>query len=163
MVDVPEAGYDTDSLYTLPTKPDDSVNVYNAPTADTNSITTDSGKYTADLDKATPTASAYDGYLTGDGLAPNGFPVVSATSFPSDPEEGDFVLRLDFYPNRLFRYNGNKWVKIEDDVRHNYIPDRSKTQLGEFINNPGEFTTRDGQTFTTKQALSTAIKPKADN
>lgn len=161
--DVPAAGYNTDSLYTLPTKADNSVNVYNAPTADVTGITTDSGKYTADLDKVSPTASAYDGYLTGDGLAPNGFPVQTGIAFPSDPDEGDFVLRLDFYPNRLFRYNGNKWVKVEDKVRHSYIPEESQSQLGRFVNNPGEFNTPNGQTFTTQQALSSAIKPKADN
>lgn len=161
--DVPAAGYDTDHLYTLPTKPNDSVNVYDAPTADDNSITTDSAKYTADLDKATPTDDAYNGYLTGDGLAPNGFDVKTGISFPGDPDEGDFILRLDFYPNRLFRFDGNKWVKIEDKVRHSYIPNESKSQLGEFINNPGEFSTPDGQTFSTKQSLSDAIKPKADN
>lgn len=161
--DVPSAGYDTEHLYTLPTKEDDSVNVYNAPTADDTDITTDSGKYTADLDKATPTTSAYNGYLTGDGVAPNGFDVQTGISFPGEADEGDFILRLDFYPNRLFRFDGNKWVKVEDDVRHSYIPNNSKTQLGEFINNPGEFSTPDGQTFTTKQSLSNAIKPKADN
>lgn len=161
--DVPEAGYNNEDLYTLPTKPDDSVNVYDAPTADANDIKTDSGKYTADLGKATPTGSAYNGYLTGDGIAPNGVEVQTGISFPGDANDGDFVLRLDFYPNRLFRFDGNKWIKVEDDVRHSYIPNESKTQLGEFINNPGEFTTPDGQTFTTKQALSNAIKPKADN
>jgi hypothetical protein len=110
-----------------------------------------------------PVKSAYDGYLTGDGLAPNGFPVQTGIVFPADPEEGDFVLRLDFYPNRLFRYNGAKWVRIEDDLRYSYLPKDSKTQIGSFINNNREFTTRDGQTFTSKQKLSDAIKPKADH
>ena len=110
-----------------------------------------------------PRTATTDGYLTGDGLAPSGFPVQSATSFPSDPDEGDFVLRLDFYPNRLFRYDGNKWVKIEDKVRYSYIPDESRSQLGSFINTAEEFSTKDGRTFNTQQALSSAIKPKADN
>lgn len=161
--DVPAAGYNTEDLYTLPTKPDDSVNVYNVPTADSDSIVSDSGKYTADLDVVTPTSSAYDGYLTGDGIPPNGFDVQTGISFPSDPDDGDFILRLDFYPNRLFRFDGNIWVKVEDNVRHSYIPNESKSQLGNFINNPGEFNTTDGRAFATKQALSSAIKPKADN
>ena len=161
--DVPAAGYDTSDLFTLPTKDDNSVNVYAVPTADGNIITTDSGKFTADLDKATPRVSAYNGYLTGDGIAPNGLDVQTGISFPGDAEEGDFVLRLDFYPNRLFRYNGAKWVKIEDDVRNTYIPHESTSQIGTFINNTNEFTTSDGQTFSTKTSLSDAIKPKADN
>ena len=163
LVDVPEAGYNTDDLYTIPTKTDNSVNVYDAPTADNNILTTDNGKWTADVDVVIPSTSAYNGYLTGDGKVPNGFSVQTSISFPSDPNEGDYVLRLDFYPNRLFRYNGIKWVKVEDNVRHSYIPEQSKTQLGTFINNDVEFATKDGQTFTSKQGLSEVIKPKADN
>lgn len=163
LIDVPAAGYNTDDLYTLPTKHDQSVNVYNAPTADDTTLTTDNGVWTADVDFVTPAASAYDGYLTGDGLAPNGFTVQTGIAFPADPMEGDYILRLDFYPNRLFRFNGNKWIKIEDNVRHSYIPEQSRTLLGSFINNDVEFSTKDGQTFTSKQGLSEVIKPKADN
>jgi hypothetical protein len=163
LIDVPAAGYNTSDLYTLPIKSDNSVNVYNAPTADNNSLTTDNGKWTADVDVVTPTTSAYNGYLTGDGAAPNGFVVQTGIAFPVDPDEGDYVLRLDFYPNRLFRYSGNKWIKVEDNVRHSYIPEQSRTQLGTFINNNTEFSTKDGQTFASKQGLSEIIKPKADN
>lgn len=161
-LDVPEAGYNAEDLYTLPSK-NNLGNITEAPTADTTSVSTDSGKWTADADLIAPEKSAYEGYLTGNGIAPNGFPVQTGVAFPTNPIEGDFILRLDFYPNRLFRYNGNKWVKIEDDVRHSYIPHNTKSQLGTFINNNNEFTTSDNQTFTSKQALSDVIKPKADN
>lgn len=161
-LDVPEAGYNAEDLYTLPSK-NNLANITEAPTADTTSVKTDSSKWTADADLIAPEKSAYDGYLTGNGIAPNGFPVQTGVAFPNNPIEGDFILRLDFYPNRLFRYNGNKWVKIEDDVRHSYIPNNSKSQLGTFINNNSEFSTSNGQTFTSKQPLSEVIKPKADN
>lgn len=161
-LDVPEAGYDTSDLYTMPIQTNGSVNEYETVTADNIIVTTDNGKWTADKGLISPVRSAYDGYLTGDGLAPNGFAVQTGIAFPDNASEGDFVLRLDFYPNRLFRYNGSKWIKIEDDVRYSYLPENSKTQIGTFINNNREFTTRDGQTFTSKQKLSEAIKPKAD-
>ncbi len=161
-LDVPEAGYDTSDLYTLPIQTNGSVNEYETVTADNIIVTTDNGKWTADKGLISPVRSAYDGYLTGDGLAPNGFAVQTGIAFPDNASEGDFVLRLDFYPNRLFRYNGSKWIRIEDDVRYSYLPENSKTQIGTFINNNREFTTRDGQTFTSKQKLSEAIKPKAD-
>ena len=77
--------------------------------------------------------------------------------------EGDYFLRLDFYPNRLFRYSGTTWLKVEDDLRHSYAPHQSKTQLGSFINNPGDVVAPNSQTFRSKQGLSEAIKPKADN
>jgi hypothetical protein len=163
LVDVPQAGYNTDSLYSVPTQSNGSVNITNAPTSDNMLLNTDNGKWTADADVVSPTKSAYNGYLTGDGLAPNGFIVGTGIAFPGAPIEGDYFLRLDFYPNRLFRYSGAKWIKVEDDVRHSYIPDQSVTQIGGFINNDTEFSTRDNQTFTSKQSLSEAIKPKADN
>ena len=31
--------------------------------------------------------------------------------------EGDYFLRVDMLPNRLFRYDGRRWVKMEDNVR----------------------------------------------
>ena len=163
LLDVPEAGYNTDDLYTLPTKQDHSVNVYLAPTADDVTITTDNEQWSADAGDVTPAASAYSGYLTGNGVPPNGYNVKTGIAFPDEAAEGDYVLRLDFYPNRLFRFNGSKWIKVEDDVRHSYIPQQSRTQLGSFINNSTEFNTADGQEFASKQGLSKAIKPKADN
>jgi len=30
---------------------------------------------------------------------------------------GDYCLRLDYLPNRLFRFDGTRWVKVEDSVR----------------------------------------------
>lgn len=161
--DVPMAGYDTTPFYTLPTQMDGSVNEYEVPTGDTTVINTDSEMWSADRAVVSPTKSAYDGYLTGDGVPMNGFPVTTGTDFPTSPLEGDFVLRLDYYPNRLFRFNGGKWVKIEDNVRHNYLPEYNKAQIGTFINNEHQFTTGDGQTFVSRQGLSEAIKPKADN
>jgi hypothetical protein len=81
-------------------------------------------------------ADKVKGYLTEDGRAPNVNQVVAGITFPSSPNNGDYYLRLDYVPNRLFRYNGNKWVKIEDSVRTNLNPGvNNKTQLSTFINN----------------------------
>ena len=45
--------------------------------------------------------------------------VTPGVSFPANPSEGDYALRLDYWPNRLFRYDGARWIKIEDSVRTN--------------------------------------------
>ena len=162
--EVPASGYDVSEYYTTPTNKDRTVNFYDVPTADDSVVTTDSGKYTADLDFLTPEHRAQSGYLIGDTTSPpNSMPIKSGTSFPSDPLEGDYALRLDFTPNRLFRYSGTKWVKVEDNLRASYRNDSNETLLGSFRNNNGEFNTNDGQTFISRQRLSDAIKPKADN
>ena len=84
------------------------------------------------------------------------------TSFPSDSQEGDFVLRLDFLPNRLFRYNGARWVKIEDDVRSKLTPGSGNTQRDTFINNTGTFIADDNTVQNSRQSLSEALKPRED-
>ena len=118
---------------------------------------------TADARRITPqNSNAYSGYLVGDGLAPNGENVVMGTSFPGDAQEGDFALRVDFLPNRLFRYNGQRWIKVEDDVRSKLTPGTGNTQRDGFINNTSTFTADDNTTATSRQSLSDALKPRED-
>jgi hypothetical protein len=33
--------------------------------------------------------------------------------FPINPEKGDVYLRIDFLPNRLFKFNGKKWIEVD--------------------------------------------------
>lgn len=33
--------------------------------------------------------------------------------YPKNPGKGDLFLRVDFLPNRLFKYNGNKWIEVD--------------------------------------------------
>lgn len=35
------------------------------------------------------------------------------TEFPTDPKKGDVYLRVDFLPNRLFKFNGDKWMEVD--------------------------------------------------
>ena len=51
-------------------------------------------------------------------MPPNGYVAGAGTSIPtSNVNKNDYFLRLDFLPNRLFRYDGNRWIKVEDSVR----------------------------------------------
>lgn len=156
------AGYDTRDLYTLPVDHEGNPLVFEQAKADSTMITADNAEMTADIATATPTKRGYEGYLIGDGTSPNDHPVIPSIEFPSDPEIGMYVLRLDYKPNRLFRYDGRTWVHVEDNVRTSYIPSESERQLSTFTNNTNKFKTADGQEFLSKQALSQAIKPKSD-
>jgi hypothetical protein len=33
--------------------------------------------------------------------------------FPISPEKGDVYLRTDYLPNRLYKYNGKKWIEVD--------------------------------------------------
>jgi hypothetical protein len=65
-------------------------------------------------------------------------------------------------PNRLFRFDGQRWVRMEDKVRMDLSnTDTRQTQKTSFINNTNQQVI-DGQTVKERQSLSKALKPKAD-
>jgi len=161
-VDVPKSGYDTSTLYTTPFNNDGSpAGIPIA--ADSTVITADNSVVNSDQGSPTPNYKI-EGYLSGDGLAPNGVPTGAGIAFPAHPNEGDYFLRLDYLPNRLFRFNGRSWTKIEDKVRTNITPSEdSSTQRMTYVNNTNTYTDSQGVSHTERQALSQVLKPKADN
>ena len=162
-IDVPLSGYDTSPIYTLPTtaKGDDPIG--DPITADNTGISADQLSPTADSGVSSPSRKV-QGYLTGDGIAPNGITTGAGVSFPANPKEGEYFLRLDYLPNRLFRYSGRHWAKVEDRVRTNLTPGTdNKTQRMAYVNNTNTYTDADGTTHNERQPLSRVLTPKADN
>ena len=39
--------------------------------------------------------------------------IESGTEFPTDPSKGDHFTRIDFVPERHFRYNGSQWIDAD--------------------------------------------------
>ena len=163
--EVPLSGYDTVKFYIVPTNEDGSPADPNSYTVDNTGITVDTTNVDVDGQPQSPKANGYTlGYLTGDGIAPNGLPVTPGISFPPNAQEGDFALRLDYFPNRLFRFNGARWVKYEDDVRTDLTPGiQNETLRSGFVNNTNETPTEDRGNIPQRQALSKLLKPEADN
>jgi hypothetical protein len=160
-IEVPLSGYDTVNFYILPTT-EDGQPAQSGITADNSNTSVDS---TEGGEGTSPRGDGYTlGYLTGDGIAPNGLPVTPGVSFPANPVAGDYCLRLDYFPNRLFRYNGGAWVKIEDAVRTGLdFAENAKTLRAGFVNNTDTVTTNDRGTIPSRQSLSQILKPNADN
>jgi len=166
-IEVPLSGYDTVKFFILPTQPSGQPGSAGL-TADATGPTVDG---TETGEGVTPTSDGYTlGYLTGDGIAPNGLPVTPGVAFPPNPVVGDYALRLDYYPNRLFRYDGRMWVKIEDKVRTNLtlgpldpLAPRDESLRSSFINNTYTVPTTDLGNIPSRQSLSEALKPLADN
>jgi hypothetical protein len=103
--------------------------------------------YRADCDPAfqfiarsSPRTFGYtSGYLTGDGTAPNGFPTGAGISFPQNPQVGDYFLRIDYLPQVLYRWDGQIWVRISENVRtETGMTINDQSQLSTFINNTNE-------------------------
>ena len=159
---VPYSGYDVDHIYIKPVDPLHGPGDPTGVTADDGSITSDTVSIDTDAGILSPDKTV-EGYLTGDGKAPNGLPVYSGIAFPSNPTVGEYALRTDYLPNRLFRWDGRRWVKIEDNVRTTLTQGpTSQTLRSGFINNTNTFTNNTGE-VTERQSLSQALKPKADN
>ena len=158
--DSPKSGYDIAHFYTLQV---DDQGKPELVTTDTTQLDTTTQNTLADRVNQTPSKEGYDGYILGDGIAPNGEQFGFGISFPTASDKGDYFLRTDFLPNRLFRYDGGRWVKMEDNIRMTLTnTDTRSTQKGTFINNT-KTSTIAGETVEERQSLSKALRPKADN
>jgi len=164
-IEVPLSGYDTVKFYIYPTNPDGTPADPNGVTIDDTNINASSTNTLSSNQSQTPTADGWTmGYLTGDGIAPNGLPVTPGVAFPNYAEQGQYCLRLDYFPNRLFRYDGRAWVKIEDNVRTNLNNGpANKTLRSSFVNNTYTVQTTDLGNIPSRQSLSEILKPRADN
>jgi hypothetical protein len=160
--EVPLSGYDTTKYYILPTNPDGTPADPDTYTADNTAVVVSS---TVENFNVTPRADGYTGgYLTGDGVAPNGLPVSAGVQFPPNAVVGDYALRLDYFPNRLFRYDGRRWIKIESDVRTNLTPGATNNTLRSgFVNNTYTTPTTDQGNIPSRQSLSQALRPNDEN
>jgi hypothetical protein len=165
--EVPYSGYDTNKFYILPTN--DGQPASSGLTADGSFVTVDG---TEPGEGITPKGFGYTlGYLSGSKdpstgylIPPNGLPVTPGVSFPPNPVAGDYALRLDYFPNRLFRYNGKTWIKIEEDVRTDLdLAQDALTQRASFVNNTYTVPTTDLGNIPSRQSLSEILKPQADN
>ena len=157
--DAPKSGYDIGHYYTLATNDDGTVALKTADETDIDA--SNIGVQAGDISDR-PDRAGYQGYLLGfEGN--NGAPYGMGISFPTASVDGDYFLRTDYSPKRLFRYDGNRWIKLQDGVRVDLTnTDTRNTQKTTFINNPAT-SQIGGETVPEKQSLSKALRPKADN
>lgn len=170
--DAPLSGYDTHSYFVIPTRESGLVDIGDT-SDDIDTADSDTAAMDATMVLRAPKRDLYVGYLTGDGLPTNGAPYTFGTSFPDPSVAGQFHLRTDFFPNRLFRWNGKHWIKFEDSVRMTLtnkpidgLPAdpgvTRQTQRTSFINN-NSTATIGGKVIPERQSLSKALRPTADN
>jgi hypothetical protein len=99
----------------------------------------------------------------GDGIPANfsGEVIYSGDTFPDSPQEGDYFVRSDYEPERLFKRVGSCWKKVHDIWRTEWSP--AHRILNSFINNNNitVIGDREDEVFAEKQALSEVVLPKA--
>ena len=158
--DAPRSGFNISHFYTVNKNEDGRIVLRSADRddLDASNITSNSSDILEPPDRL-----GYTGYLVGFSDAPNGAPFGSGTQFPRDNQSGDYFLRTDFFPNRMFRYDGTRWVRMYDDVRMILTNTLERfTHRTSFINNDN-VNLIDGQLVEERQPISKALKPKADN
>jgi len=175
--DVPNSGFNTSGYYIIPTTTSTGL----VSVEDASTINLDASIAQAAVDASmvlqTPNGNIYvgSGYLAGNGAPPNGAPYGFGATFPTGAVSGQFYLRTDYLPNRLYRYDGRNWIYFESDVRmtlNNFGAQDvasgafagkavNQTLKGGFINNTNTATIN-GQVVIERQALSKALRPKTD-
>jgi hypothetical protein len=101
--------------------------------------------------------------MIGTTQAPNGEPTGAGIAFPANPEIGEYFLRIDYYPQKLFRFDGKRWVQISENVRTGLGFDSDdRSQLSRFINDDDRTSVSPEGTVPTRQSLSKALKIKPD-
>jgi hypothetical protein len=84
--------------------------------------------------------------------------IAQVTQFPSSPATGDYVIRTDFSPARMFEYTGSKWQRRYDNDETNRW-EKTTFPAYDFTNNL-EDPIIGGDTIEGAEGLSQAIKPE---
>lgn len=100
-------------------------------------------------------------WASGTSAPPNAAPLKGfGIQFPTDMIDGEYFVRTDFTPDRLFQKQGKTFKRIYDDVRKIWRPENQRLET--YINNTTESTLDDGTVIRQKQPLSDTIPAKED-
>jgi hypothetical protein len=95
-----------------------------------------------------------------DNLIPSGPLVGAGVSFPPGMQDGQYYLRIDYYPERLFQKQVNCFKLIEVNVLKAWTA--YNRVLDTFIDNNNDTVLSDGTIVPEKQAVSQVVKQKVD-
>lgn len=96
----------------------------------------------------------------GQDLVPSGPLVGAGITFPPGMTDGQYYLRIDYFPERLFQKQGNCYKLIEVNVLKSWSA--YNRILDTFIDNINDTVLPDGTVIPEKQAISTVVKQKVD-
>jgi len=112
--------------------------------------------------KNQPTDNLIPWIFNQDNIPPNTNDIVpSGRRFPQSPIDGDYFVRTDYHPARLFVRENSKWKALEENWRTEYTS--SNKVLEEFLNNEKieTYGPYPEDKEPEKQALSKVVLPRA--
>jgi hypothetical protein len=89
-----------------------------------------------------------------------GEPIATGDVFPASPNQGDFFIRTDFQPHRLFVRRDTTWLRLYDNIDDRTWSDRT-FNASTFVNNVEE-DVGGNKTYKSRQAITDAILPRDD-
>ena len=101
------------------------------------------------------------GVVIQDNTYNHGETIASGSAFPADANEGEYFIRTDFSPNRMFVRRGSKWNRSYDNVTDKTWVDRTYN-ASDYITEDAKSMVNDEE-FNRKQAISDVILPRPDN
>lgn len=100
-------------------------------------------------------------YMSGTSIPPNGAPLTGiGHQFPQNAIDGDYYLRTDYYPDRLFQKQANCWKLIEINLMKSWTA--TNKVLDTFVNNNIDTILPNGEIIPEKQAVSKVLMQKVD-
>ena len=106
-----------------------------------------------------PTLGTY--VYSGDGTPPDGGTLKGAgIAFPPDLGEGEYYLRIDYFPERLFQKQGNCYKLIEVDILKHWTA--YNRVLDTFIDNNRDTILADGSVIPEKTSGTELVKQRVD-
>ena len=91
----------------------------------------------------------------------HGESIASGDQFPSSPTEGEYFIRTDFNPNRLFVRRGSRWHRLYDNITDQTWTDKTYN-ASEYIFNNNTTVVNDRESKEL-QAMSGVIPARPDN
>jgi hypothetical protein len=86
--------------------------------------------------------------------------IVTGDAFPTSPNQGDYFIRADFQPNRLFSYRDSKWIRMYDNIDTTTWSDRT-FNASTFVNNIETDANATGE-YDSRQSITDAILARPD-
>lgn len=102
------------------------------------------------------------GMVTQDRSWDYGETIQQGDQFPQNPQQGQYFIRNDFVPVRMFVRNGSKWNRVYDHIENNKWAHCTYNASDYIFDDTSTSIVGDDE-FTQRQPLSEVIRPLPDN
>jgi len=89
--------------------------------------------------------------------------IPAGNSFPDSANQGEYFVRTDYIPNRLFVRRGTRWHRIFDQTGAGDTWEQKTFNAGSFVENEEAKMTTNNREFAERQTVTNPVPPIVDN